>query len=51
MWMKNGRKGSEGSRVELRKRKRAENDVVSRMERAMRMLGKRTVNWMKIGWK
>ena len=40
-------------RAELRKRERAEYDVVSRMERTMRdgTLEKRTVKRMKMGWK
>ena len=40
-------------RAELRKRERVENNVVSRMERAMRdgTLEKRTVKQMKMGWK
>ena len=40
-------------RAELRKRERAEYDVVSRMERTMRdgMLEQRTVKRMKMGWK
>ena len=39
--------------AELRKRERAENDVVSGMERTMRdgTLEKRTVEWMKMGCK
>ena len=40
-------------RAELRKRERAENELVSGMERTMRegTLEKRTVKRMKMGWK